>query len=113
MVYTIASPDEYLAITGAGIKTVKITKSAWIWPFQRCQRFCIQPRDYSLSLQAMSKEKLQFMLPVVFTVGPDVNQRGATIRQIVKVPRRGSNGQDELQDIIEEFPEDKGDALVK
>jgi hypothetical protein len=35
MVYTIASPDEYLAITGAGVKTLKITKSAWVWPFQR------------------------------------------------------------------------------
>jgi hypothetical protein len=35
MVYTIASPDEYLAITGAGIKTLKIVKSAWVWPFQR------------------------------------------------------------------------------
>jgi len=33
--YTIASPDEYLAITGAGVKTVKICKSAWVWPMQR------------------------------------------------------------------------------
>ncbi|KAF4624887.1 hypothetical protein G7Y89_g13281 [Cudoniella acicularis] len=70
--YTIASPDEYLAITGAGIKAVKITKSAWIWPFQRCQRFSIQPHDYSMNLQAMTREKLQFLLPVVFTVGPNV-----------------------------------------
>lgn len=35
MVYTVASPNEYLAVTGAGIKTVKIVKATWVWPFQR------------------------------------------------------------------------------
>ncbi|VBB80944.1 Putative protein of unknown function [Podospora comata] len=75
--YRIAAPDEYLAITGMGVKNVKITKAAWVWPFQRCMRFSVQPHDYAMNLQAMTKEKLQFLLPVVFTVGPDVNQRGA------------------------------------
>jgi len=28
----------------------------------------------------MTKEKLQFLLPVVFTIGPDVNQRGANTK---------------------------------
>jgi len=102
MVYTIASPDEYLAITGAGIKTLKITKSAWVWPFQRCQRFSIQPHDYSMNLQAMTREKLQFLLPVVFTVGPDVNQRGEAAGQM---PRDASD--------VSQVPEDRGDALMK
>lgn len=53
MVYTIASADEYLAITGAGIRRVRIVKSAWVWPWQRCQRFSIQPHDYAMNLQAM------------------------------------------------------------
>jgi flotillin len=35
MVYRIAKADEYLAITGVGVDTVKITKSAWVWPLQR------------------------------------------------------------------------------
>lgn len=39
MSYRISAPDEYLAITGMGVETVKITKAAWIWPFQRCMRF--------------------------------------------------------------------------
>jgi len=73
--YKIAAPDEYLAITGMGVKSVKITKAAWVWPFQRCVRFSVQPRDYAMNLQAMTKEKLQFMLPVVFTVGPYVKRR--------------------------------------
>jgi len=73
MSYKIAGPDEYLAITGMGIKNeIKITKAAWVWPFQRCMRFSVQPHDYAMNLQAMTKEKLQFLLPVVFTVGPHV-----------------------------------------
>ncbi|KAF7881381.1 uncharacterized protein EAF01_011892 [Botrytis porri] len=78
--YQIASPNEYLAITGAKIATVKICKSAFVWPFQKVRRFNIQPRDYELSLQAMTKEKLQLAIPVVFTIGPDVNRRGDNSR---------------------------------
>lgn len=40
----------------------------------------------------MTKEKLQFELPVVFTIGPDVNKRG---------------------DQENQTEEDKGDALMK
>lgn len=50
----------------------------------------------------MSKEKLQFLLPVVFTVGPDVNQRGASA---------GQNPVD--AQAIEDVPEDQGDALMR
>ncbi|KAH8816332.1 putative Flotillin-like protein 1 [Xylogone sp. PMI_703] len=100
MVYTIATPDEYLAITGAGIQTVKICKSAWVWPWQRCQRFSIQPQDYSMQLQAMTREKLQLILPVVFTVGPDVNNRGDHARRSTQATDGG-------------IPEDRGDALMK
>ncbi|KUJ12240.1 flotillin domain-containing protein [Mollisia scopiformis] len=102
MLYKFALPDEYLAITGAGVKTVKIVKAAWVWPLQRCQRFSIQPHDYSMNLQAMTREKLQFLLPVVFTVGPDVNQRGAIAGQ---PPRDAEH--------VDQVPEDHGDALMK
>ena len=55
-----------------------------------------------MNLQAMTREKLQFLLPVVFTVGPDVNQRGAIAGQS---PRDAPS--------IEHSPEDRGDALMK
>lgn len=45
----------------------------------------------------MTREKLQFLLPVVFTIGPDVNRRGARGRR------------EDLGDA----PEDQGDALMK
>ena len=100
MSYKVASPDEYLAITGMGVHNIKITKAAWVFPFQRCMRFSIQPHDYAMNMQAMTKEKLQFALPVVFTVGPDVNERGANS----VYDEEAHDGQSR---------EDRGDALVK
>lgn len=99
MSYRISGPDEYLAITGMGVRTVKITKASWVWPLQRCTRFSVQPHDYAMDLRAMTREKLQFALPVVFTVGPDVNQRGGA--------GAGAGAQ------REEESEDRGDALMK
>jgi flotillin len=55
-----------------------------------------------MNLQAMTKEKLQFLLPVVFTVGPDVNQRGEAAGQ---PPRDAPD--------VHQVPEDRGDALMK
>ncbi|KAM4060826.1 SPFH domain/band 7 family protein [Hirsutella rhossiliensis] len=93
MRYRISDPDEYLAITGMGIRSVHITKAAWVWPFQRCKRFSVQPHDYAMDLQAMTKEKLQFSLPVVFTVSPDVNRRGANAPGgAVDAGTKGSDG---------------------
>jgi flotillin len=40
-------------------------------PWQRCARISVSPFDFSLNLQAMTIEKLQFALPAVFTIGPD------------------------------------------
>ncbi|KAK4204561.1 hypothetical protein QBC40DRAFT_272549 [Triangularia verruculosa] len=127
--YRIAAPDEYLAITGMGVKNVKITKAAWVWPFQRCMRFSVQPHDYAMNLQAMTKEKLQFLLPVVFTVGPDVNQRGANKKRksdaAPAVSGAGSGGspleEDEDDDGVYDYDnhghasgrEDQGDSLMK
>lgn len=56
-----------------------------------------------MDLQAMTKEKLQFSLPVVFTVGPDVNQRGANTRD--------PGDDDDVQNAGHR--EDRGDALLK
>jgi flotillin len=47
MVYNIADANEFLVITGFGIEDVRITKKAWVWPFQRCSRISVLPADYS------------------------------------------------------------------
>lgn len=50
MVYRVAHPDEYLAITGVMVDTVKITKSTWVWPLQRVTypvlSFSLSPLTY-------------------------------------------------------------------
>lgn len=53
-----------------------------------------------MNLQAMTKEKLQFLLPVVFTVGPDVNARGANAKAGAAAGRVHTQ-------------EDRGDSLMK
>jgi len=68
----------------------------------QCQRFSIQPHDYSMNLQAMTQEKLQFILPVVFTISPNINQSRAAASQ---APRDTGN--------VKHNPEDRGDALMK
>jgi flotillin len=73
MWYSIAEANEYLVITGGGIEDVRIVKKALIKPWQKCARISISPFDFSLNLQAMTMEKLQFALPAVFTIGPDNN----------------------------------------
>ncbi|GAO17464.1 hypothetical protein UVI_02051970 [Ustilaginoidea virens] len=103
MTYKISGPDEYLAITGMGVRNVKITKAAWVWPLQRCMRFSVQPHDYAMDLRAMTREKLQFALPVVFTIGPDVNQRGANSSYDDEAAGGETPGR----------REDRGDALMK
>jgi flotillin len=71
MWYQISEANEYLVLTGAGIDDVRIVKKAFVYPWQRCARISVSPFDFSLDLQAMTIEKLQFALPAVFTIGPD------------------------------------------
>uniref|UniRef100_A0A0E0R0G9 Flotillin-like n=1 Tax=Oryza rufipogon TaxID=4529 RepID=A0A0E0R0G9_ORYRU len=78
--YRIASASEYLAITGYGIADVKLAKKAWVAPGQRCTRFDISPVNYTFEVQAMSAEKLPFILPAVFTIGPRADDDDCLLR---------------------------------
>ncbi|KAJ0969020.1 hypothetical protein J5N97_021897 [Dioscorea zingiberensis] len=71
--YRVARASEYLAITGFKIKDIKLAKKAWILPGQSCTVFDISPVNYTFEVQAMSAEKLPFILPAVFTIGPRVD----------------------------------------
>nr|DAD26902.1 TPA_asm: hypothetical protein HUJ06_028370 [Nelumbo nucifera] len=65
--YKVASPLEYLVITDVGIRDVKLAKKAWVLPGQSCTVFDISPVNYTFEVQAMSAEKLLFVLPVYFS----------------------------------------------
>ncbi|KAJ4832439.1 Flotillin-like protein 3 [Turnera subulata] len=73
MGWEVAGPSEYLAITGANITDIRLAKKAWVWPLQKCIRLDVSPVNYSFNVQAMSSEKLPFVLPAVFTIGPRVD----------------------------------------
>ena len=68
--YKVASPDQYLVRTGVGIKDINISKQGFQWPFQRYKFIDVHPRNYSFKLKSMSNEKIPFILPGVFTIGP-------------------------------------------
>ncbi|KAL7594705.1 hypothetical protein Lser_V15G28146 [Lactuca serriola] len=68
--YKIANASEYLVITGCGIDDIKIAKKAWVLPGQSYSVLDISPVNYTFEVQAMSSEKLPFILPAVFTIGP-------------------------------------------
>ncbi|RKO94436.1 hypothetical protein BDK51DRAFT_24404 [Blyttiomyces helicus] len=66
------SPKEYLVITGFGIRTLKITKKAIVYPGQKCTVVDISANKYSFEIEVMSKELLTFTIPVVFILGPSL-----------------------------------------
>jgi flotillin len=69
--FKVANANEYLVITGLGVKDIKLVKKAIIWPGQKCTKFAMTPSNYTLALNAMTIEKLEFTLPAVFTIGPE------------------------------------------
>ncbi|PWA45879.1 hypothetical protein CTI12_AA352060 [Artemisia annua] len=81
--YTVAKASEYLIITGAGIDDIKIAKKAWILPGQSSRIFEIAPVDYTFKVQAVSADELPFLLPVVFTIGPQFSDEPSLQRNRV------------------------------
>lgn len=68
--YKVSNADQYLIRTGLGIRDIKVSKQGFQWPFQTYKFIDMRPNNYSFDLQAMSSEKLEFILPGVFTIGP-------------------------------------------
>ena len=68
--FHICNPEQFLIRTGLGIKDMAIGKHGVQWPFQKATFINMDPITYQFNLHNMSKEKVEFKLPVVFTVGP-------------------------------------------
>jgi flotillin len=66
----VAKPHEYLVRTGVGIQDIHVSRKAVQWPFQRIAAIDLRPSSYNFTLHNMSKEKVEFRLPVNFTIGP-------------------------------------------
>jgi flotillin len=68
--FRVCKPNQYLVRTGLGIKHMAVSRKAIQWPFQKASFMDMNPRTYSFDLHNMSKGKVEFKLPVVFTIGP-------------------------------------------
>lgn len=68
--YKISNANQYLIKTGVGIEKISISKNGIVWPFQKFKFVDMRPNNYEFTLHAMSNEKVPFLLPGFFTIGP-------------------------------------------
>ena len=68
--FKVSKADQFLVRTGLGIKDMLISKKGIQYPFQKYEFIDMKPLTYEFDLHNMSSEKVEFKLPVVFTVAP-------------------------------------------
>ena len=66
----VCKPNQFLVKTGMGLNNMKVGKKGVLLPFQKGTVIDMNPSTYSFNLHNMSKGKVEFKLPVVFTIGP-------------------------------------------
>lgn len=71
--YKVASPSQFLAMTGPGIQGVKVAKQAIQWPLQTVRTVDMTPFTYEVHLSAMSSDMQDMGLPLTFSIGPDLD----------------------------------------
>ncbi|KAJ3021673.1 hypothetical protein HKX48_008052 [Thoreauomyces humboldtii] len=98
MTWKVARANEYIVVTGWGIEDLKLAKKCYVWPLQRATVINITPVNFTLSLQAMSAEKLEFTLPAVFTIGPD--DLPASLLKYARLLSLADKGKDHIQDLV-------------
>lgn len=70
MRYKTSKSNEWLVRTGLGINDIQIGKKFVQWPFQNVDTVNMIPISYRFKINAMSREKMNFEFPTVFTIGP-------------------------------------------
>ena len=95
--YRVANPTEYIVRTGIGIRDIAISKQAIQFPLQTCRTLSMEPRPYSVEIDAMSKQRIPFKMPSTWTIGPDPEREN-----LLKFARLLINkDENELQKVIE------------
>lgn len=101
---------------------------AFVYPFQKVSKISITPFDFSMSLQAMTIEKLKFALPAVFTIGPaddmaslekyavlltgESDGRPTALASKGTVSVAGAEGRNHVQDIVKGIIEGETRSIV-
>ncbi len=68
--YKTSRSNEWLVRTGLFVNDMQIGKKFFKFPFQNIQKIDVTPISYNLNINSMSKEKMEFKFPIVFTIGP-------------------------------------------
>ncbi len=76
--YKTSKSNEWLVKTGILVNDMQIGKKFFQLPFQNIQRIVVTPTNYQLNINSMSKEKMEFKFPIVFTMGPKVDEESLT-----------------------------------
>ncbi len=76
--YKTSRANEWLVKTGLMVEDLEIGKKFFQLPFQNIQKITVTPQSYSLNINSMSKEKMEFKFPIVFTLGPKVDKDSLT-----------------------------------
>jgi flotillin len=101
--YKVANPDQYIAKTGILIDDISIHKRTFIWPLQKYKYISMHPKNYEISLNSMSSEKVNFKLPGVFTIGPE-NTPEALIKYVRTIEslddKNDKKGHNNMESII-------------
>jgi flotillin len=93
--FRVAGPSEFLAITGTGIKEIKIAKKAWVFAGQVCICFDISPESYRFQVQAISSDNVTFMLPAVLTIGPCTDDMASLVKYARLISSQDKNSDKE------------------
>ena len=95
--YRVSKPDQYLVKTGLGIGDINITKKGVQWPFQDYRFIEMKPTNYEFNLHAMSNQKMEFILPGVFTIGPKNDEESLQkySRYLLSAGDEPNNGSDD------------------
>ena len=76
--YKTSKSNEWLVKTGLLVEDMQIGKKFFQLPFQNIQRIVVTPQNYNLNINSMSKEKMEFKFPIVFTLGPKTDTESLT-----------------------------------
>ncbi|PRQ39475.1 putative Band 7 domain, Flotillin family [Rosa chinensis] len=98
--YKVVDASEYLVITGAWIDDLKVKKKAWILPGQTYTIIDLSPVNYTFNVQAMSAEKLPFMLPAVFTIGPRIDDMDS-VKKYAKLLSNHDKNSNHVKELVQ------------
>lgn len=69
--YRVALPNQRIVRTGLGIQGMQISQKCIHWPFQQLRVLDLTPFTVKVRVAAMSKHRIEFDLPTVWTLAPD------------------------------------------